>query len=120
MVPKLDYFPAHWAAQPTMTQGIANQPSWSSYIPSQIQVGACSGFGVISVPLAAFVCVFPYSDELWRRYSAASSTHKPDEAFENFAAYVREWLESRGKAVAPSPMISSSCDRYGTLKPCIA
>lgn len=43
-----------------------------------------------------------------------------DLAYESLATYIKQWLDTAEKAVVPSPMISSTSDRYGLLKPCMA
>lgn len=66
------------------------------------------------------VSVSPCSEELWQSYNNARSKEKTEMALSRFTAYIEKWAESGEKTVKRSPMISSSCDRYGHLKPCLA
>lgn len=60
------------------------------------------------------------SDELWRCYNIANSKRRMDQAFESLATFLTQWVESVKEGVVHPPMISTACDRYGYLTPCMA
>ena len=66
-------------------------------------------------------CSPVHSEALWVQYQEALQARaSQDLVSSKLDAFISKWLESEELFVLPPPMISSSSDRYGYLKPCLA